>query len=67
MKERIQGFNNVAFKTLQSPNPKIFGKREENELSTLHVLSMRTYAHTQAKHDKREFLVKTCNFTPLGA
>ena len=43
----------------------MFGTREENWVSTTHVLSMRSYAHTQAKHAKRDFLVKTCYFTPL--
>jgi len=55
MKERIQAFNNVAF---QRPESKMFGKREENGVSTPHVLSMRSYAHTQEKHDKRDILVK---------
>ena len=44
----------------------MFGKREENGNSTPHVLSMGSYAHTQEKHAKRDFLVKACHFTPLG-
>ena len=55
MKGRIQAFNNVAYQTLQRPEPKIFGKREENGVSTPHVLSMRPYAHIQAKHAKKGF------------
>ena len=44
----------------------MFGKREENGVSTPDELSMRSYAHTQAKNAKRDFLVKTCHFTRLG-
>ena len=58
MKRRIQDFNNIAFQTLQRPESKIFGKREENGVSTPHVLSMGSYAHTQAKHAKKDFLSK---------
>ena len=36
--------------TLQWEEPKIFGKKEENAVSTPHVLSMRTYAHIIIKH-----------------
>ena len=36
----------------------MFGIREENGFSTPHVLSMRSYAHTQAKRAKRDFLSK---------
>ena len=57
MNLRIQAFNNVAFQTLQRPEPKMFGTREENEISTPYALSMRSYAHTQAKHAKIEFLL----------
>ena len=57
MKGRIQDFNNVAFKTFQRP--------EENVDSTPHVLSMRSYAHTQAKHAKSDILSKHVIFTPL--
>ena len=56
MKIRIQAFNNVAF---QRPESKMFGKREENGVSTPHVLSMRLYGHIQAKHAKKGLLVKT--------
>ena len=31
------------------------GKREENGVSTPHIKSKRSYAHTQAKHAKRNF------------
>ena len=58
MKGRLQAFNNVALKTLQRPEPQMFGKREENGVSTPHVLSMTPYSHTQAKHDKKDFLSK---------
>ena len=33
----------------------MFGKKEENGVSTPHVLSMGPYAYTQAKHDKNNF------------
>ena len=66
MKGRIQAFNNVAFQTVQRPKPKMFGKREENGVSTSHVLCMRSYAHTKAKHATRIFLVKTCHFITIG-
>ena len=36
----------------------MFGKRKENRDSTPDVLSMRSYAHTQAKHAKKDFLSK---------
>ena len=51
--------------SLQQSEPKIFGKREENGVSTSHVLSMRPYAHIKAKHAKKGHLVKTCHFTLL--
>ena len=53
MKGRIQAFNNNAFQTLQRPKPKMFWTMEENGVITAHVLSMRSYAHTQAKHAKK--------------
>ena len=43
-------------------NLKWWGKREENGVSTPHVLSMRPYAHTTPKHAKKENLVKICHF-----
>ena len=58
MKQKIQAFNNIAFQTLQGPEPKMFGTREENGVSTPHVLSMRSCAHTQAKHAKKDFISK---------
>ena len=66
MKEKIQAFNNNAFQTLQRSERKMFCKREENRDNNSHVLSMRPYAHIQAKHAKRGLLVKTCLFTLLG-
>ena len=64
MKGRIQDFNNVTFKALQLTEPKMFGKRE-NGVSTPHIISIRSYSHTQTKHAKTHFLVKTCHFTLL--
>ena len=58
MKGRIQAFNNIAFQTLQRPEPKMFGTREENGVINPLLLTMRAYAHTQAKHAKRDFLSK---------
>ena len=58
MKGRIQAFNNIAFQTLQWSEPKMLGKREENGVSTPHVLSIGSYAHTQVEHAKRDFLSK---------
>ena len=36
----------------------MFGTREENGVITPHVLSMRSYAHTQAKYAKMGLLSK---------
>ena len=58
MKGRIEAFNNIAFQTLQRPEPKIFGTKEENGVRTPHVQSMRSYAHTLEKHAKMTFLSK---------
>ena len=30
------------------------------------LLSMGSYAHTQEKHAKKDFFIKTCQITPLG-
>ena len=65
-KGRIQAFNNVAFQTLQRPEPKMFEKREENGVSTPHLLSMRSYAHTEAKHAKMDFLSKHVTLPIFG-
>ena len=65
MKERIKAFNDIAFQTLQRPEPKMFGTREGNGVSTPHVLSIRSYAHTQAKHAKRDFFVLKHAILPL--
>ena len=44
----------------------MFGTREENGVSTPHVRSMRSYAHTQEKHAKRDFLSKHAILPLLG-
>ena len=44
----------------------MFGKSEEDEVITQYVQCITSYAHTQTKHTKKDFLVKTCHFTPLG-
>ena len=56
MIENIQAFFKSSRMSLQRPEPKIFGKREENGVSTPHILSMRLYAHTKAKHAKKGHL-----------
>ena len=56
----IQAFLANRSQTLQRPEPKIFGKKGENGVSTPHVLSMRSYAHTQAKHAKEGLFIETC-------
>ena len=66
MKGRIQAFNNIAFQTLQRPEHKMFGIREENGVSTPHILSMRSYAHAQAKLARRDFLSKHVILPLLG-
>ena len=43
----------------------MFGKKEENGVSTPHVPIMRPYEHIQAKQAKKRFIVKTCHFTLL--
>ena len=65
IKIRIQAINNVTFQAHQRPKPKMFGKKEENGVSTPHVLSMRPYAHIRAIHAKKGHLVKICHFTLL--
>ena len=50
MNGRIQALKNVAFKTLKRPKPKLFGKREENRVSTPYALNMRPYDHIQEKY-----------------
>ena len=44
----------------------MFGTREENRVSTPHVISMRSYAHAQAKYAKRDFLSKHVILPLLG-
>ena len=44
---------------------KCLGKREENGVSTQHVISVISYAHIQEKYAKWELLVKSCPSTPL--
>ena len=51
--------------SLQCPEPKILGKREENGVSTPHALSIRPYAHIISKHAKEGHLLETCHFTSL--
>ena len=41
---------------IHRPERKMFGKREENGVSTQHVLRMRPYTHTQAKHAQKGLL-----------
>ena len=53
-------------KLFNDRNLKCLGKGEENGVSTPYLLSLRPYAHIQAKHAKKGLLVKTCHFTPLG-
>ena len=55
MKGRIQSFNHIAFQILQRLEPKMFWTREENGVSTPHVLCMSSFAQTQAKHAERDF------------
>ena len=62
IKGRMKPFKNFAFQTLQGSKLKMFVKREENRVSTSHVLSMRPYAHIQAKHAKKGILVKHAIF-----
>ena len=50
MKRIIQDFINIAFQALQQPEHKIFGTKAENGVSTPHVVSMRYFEHTEAKH-----------------
>ena len=66
MKGRIQTFNNVASHTPQLLEPKMFGKREENGVSTQPILSMRFCAYIEEKHAKRDKISKHAIFTPLG-
>ena len=43
----------------------MFGKKDENGVSTPHVLSIRPYAHITPKHVKKGYLVKSCHFNHL--
>ena len=43
---------------LQRLEPKCLGKKEENGVSTPHVLKIRPYAHIKAKHAKKNFKSK---------
>ena len=49
-------------KLFNDRNLKCLGKGKENGVSTPHVLSMRPYAHIQAKHAKKGILVKHAIF-----
>ena len=44
----------------------MFGIREENGVSTPHILSMRSSAHTQAKYAKKGLLSKLDFLSLLG-
>ena len=37
----------------------MFGKKEENGVITAHVLTMRPYAHIQAKHAKNKYIFQS--------
>ena len=53
-------------KLLNDRNLICLRKREENGVSTPHILSMRSYAHTQSKHAKRDFFfISKHAFIPL--
>ena len=65
MKGRSQEFNGIAFQTLQRMKPKMFRTMEENGVITPHILSMRSHSHTQAKHAKKDFLLKHAKVTPF--
>ena len=65
MIKNIQAFFKSSQMSLQRPEPKMFGKREENGVSTPQVLRMRQYAHIITKHAIKGHLVKTCHFTLL--
>ena len=56
--KKIQAFNDITLKILQRAEPKMIGTRKENGVSNAYVLSMRSYAHTQAKYAKKDFLSK---------
>ena len=64
MKVRIQAFNNIAFQTLQRPEPRMFGTREENWVNTPNVLSVRSYTHTQENNLKGTFY-QSMTFNPF--
>ena len=64
MKRRVEAFINIAFQALQQPEHKSFGTKVENGVSTPHVISVRSYAHTEAKHAKKGLFMKPCHFNP---
>ena len=45
-------------KLINDRNLKCLGKEGKKGVTAPYVLSMRSYAHTQAKHAKRDFLSK---------
>ena len=67
---RLDGKKNPS---LQQYRPKEFNDRnlnclkegEENGIGTPHVLSMRYYAHIQAKHPKEDFFSQNMPFYPF--
>ena len=44
--------------SLQPTEPNMFGKKEDNEVHTPYVLSMRPYAHIRVKHAEKGHFVK---------
>ena len=48
-------------KSIQRPKPKMLGKKGENGVSTLFVLSMRPYAHISWNRDQKGHFIKGCN------
>ena len=50
--ENIQAIFKLSWIRLQWPKPKMFGKEDENGVSTPLVLSMTPYAHIIVKHAK---------------
>ena len=43
------------------PEPKIFGKKGKNGVSTPYILCMGPYAHISSKYVKKEHLMKSCH------
>ena len=64
-KEESKPSTILPSKLFNDRNLSFLEKREENGVSTPHVLSMRPYAHIQEKHDKKGLLVKTLHINLL--